>query len=507
MSQAGPSSGLSQRRRGGGVGSSDNQSFGNGGRGAADEDSSTAGTIGGRGAAAAKPTSSVGGSHSQSGGPSSSRSHTLLSESGHRVAYDPRDLNDTEEESSHPRLTLMEECLLLGLKDRQGYLSFWNDSISYALRGCIILELLLRRRVSIVKDSSRVRLDVQDRYLQVIDRKMTGEVLLDEALKMIQASPEKRSVTEWIDLLSGETWNLSKIGYQLKQVRERLAKGLVDKGILRTEKRNFLLFDMATHPIADSTAKKYTLARVHALCCSSPKSRLQSARLYAEERESKIFCPTMRSLLLVCCGFSANVLDNALLHLTYESRELTFSKIEEWLDEFGVWPMAGKYGGIGSGGAAGPLSYSSSSSRDSTSGPRIAEGSVLPSDPHTDGTGDISANGSGNGISITIPNGGTSNGSSSGSGNNGDPTSTSAVGIATSELVRELRVEAQSAPDGMFEGIAGVLAVLARMDSLVSSDVASDEKPRNGKLMICILFAPFLPALSAPSLGILAKGT
>ena len=39
-----------------------------------------------------------------------------------------------------------------------------------------------------------------------------------------------------------------KIGYQLKQVRERLAKGLVDKGILRTEKRNFLLFDMATHP-------------------------------------------------------------------------------------------------------------------------------------------------------------------------------------------------------------------------------------------------------------------
>ncbi|KAJ7741867.1 hypothetical protein B0H16DRAFT_1464313 [Mycena metata] len=33
------------------------------------------------------------------------------------------------------------------------------------------------------------------------------------------------------------------------QVRERLAIGLVDKGVLRTEKRNFLLFDMATHPV------------------------------------------------------------------------------------------------------------------------------------------------------------------------------------------------------------------------------------------------------------------
>jgi Golgi phosphoprotein 3 len=32
-------------------------------------------------------------------------------------------------------------------------------------------------------------------------------------------------------------------------VRERLAKGLVDNGVLRTEKRDFLLFDMATHPV------------------------------------------------------------------------------------------------------------------------------------------------------------------------------------------------------------------------------------------------------------------
>ena len=37
-----------------------------------------------------------------------------------------------------------------------------------------------------------------------------------------------------------------KISYQLKQVRERIAKGLVDKGVLRTEKKNFLIFDMPT---------------------------------------------------------------------------------------------------------------------------------------------------------------------------------------------------------------------------------------------------------------------
>ncbi|KAJ3505015.1 hypothetical protein NM208_g16252 [Fusarium decemcellulare] len=155
----------------------------------------------------------------------------------------------------------MEEVLLLGLKDKQGYLSFWNDNISYALRGCIVIELAFRGRIAMEKDASRRRFPLADRNIEVIDGTLTGEVLLDEALKMMKQS-EKMSVATWIDLMSGETWNLMKIGYQLKQVRERLAKGLVDKGILRTEKRNFLLFDMATHPVADGGAKEEIRRRV-----------------------------------------------------------------------------------------------------------------------------------------------------------------------------------------------------------------------------------------------------
>jgi Golgi phosphoprotein 3 len=43
----------------------------------------------------------------------------MTSQGGHRIAYDPRDLQDEVETADHPRLTLMEECLLLGLKDKQ----------------------------------------------------------------------------------------------------------------------------------------------------------------------------------------------------------------------------------------------------------------------------------------------------------------------------------------------------------------------------------------------------
>jgi Golgi phosphoprotein 3 len=122
---------------------------------------------------------------------------------GHKIAFDPRDISESAERLKQPKLTLMEEVLLMGLKDKQGYLSFWNDNISYALRGCIVLELAFRGRISMQKDSSRRRFPLADRVIEVVDDTLTGEVLLDEALKMMKSS-EKMSVSAWIDLMSGK---------------------------------------------------------------------------------------------------------------------------------------------------------------------------------------------------------------------------------------------------------------------------------------------------------------
>lgn len=52
------------------------------------------------------------------------------------------------------------------------------------------------------KDSSRRRFPLADRIIEVVDDTLTGEVLLDEALKMMKSS-EKMSVNSWIDLMSG----------------------------------------------------------------------------------------------------------------------------------------------------------------------------------------------------------------------------------------------------------------------------------------------------------------
>lgn len=62
------------------------------------------------------------------------------------------------------------------------------------------------------KDSSRRRFPLADRVIEVIDDTLTGEVLLDEALKMMKSS-EQMSVSSWIDLMSGMNLRFPYIRY------------------------------------------------------------------------------------------------------------------------------------------------------------------------------------------------------------------------------------------------------------------------------------------------------
>ncbi|TGZ49737.1 Golgi phosphoprotein 3 [Temnothorax longispinosus] len=179
-----------------------------------------------------------------------------------------KDLNcnpTTDDDSDkETRLTLMEEVLLLGLKDKEGYTSFWNDCISSGLRGCILAELAFRGRVELEKAGMRKK-SLLARKLLLKNDAPTGDVLLDEALKHLKDTDPPETVQNWIEYLSGETWNPLKLRYQLKNVRERLAKNLVEKGVLTTEKQNFLLFDMTTHPLTDNLAKSRLVKKVNYL--------------------------------------------------------------------------------------------------------------------------------------------------------------------------------------------------------------------------------------------------
>ncbi|XP_048848523.1 Golgi phosphoprotein 3-like [Brienomyrus brachyistius] len=225
--------------------------------------------------------------------------------------------DDDERDSKDLRLTLMEEILLLGLKDKEGYTSFWNDCISSGLRGCILIELGLRGRIQLEPATLRKR-RLLDRKVLFKSEAPTGDVLLDEALKHIKATEPPESVQSWIELLTGETWNPLKLHYQIRNVRERLAKNLVEKGILTTEKQNFLLFDMTTHPVTNTTEKQRLVKRVQ----DSLLERWVNDPHRMEQR----------MLALIMLAHASDVLENVLTPLTDEQYDTASTRSRTLLD-------------------------------------------------------------------------------------------------------------------------------------------------------------------------------
>lgn len=229
------------------------------------------------------------------------------------------DFEDDEDSSKQERLTLMEEVLLLGIKDREGYTSFWNDCISSGLRGCMLIELGLRQKIGLESTGMRRRA-LSSRKVVVLPKgeRQTGDVLLDEALKHIRATQPGETVQDWVELLSGETWNPMKLKFQLRNVRERLAKNLVEKGVLTTEKQSFLLFDMTTHPVANGSIKDRVVKKVQ----DSVLSKWQNDVNRMEKR----------TLALLYMAHASDVLENAFAPLSDDDYELAMRRVRELLD-------------------------------------------------------------------------------------------------------------------------------------------------------------------------------
>jgi Golgi phosphoprotein 3 len=140
---------------------------------------------------------------------------------------------------------------------------------------------------------------------------------------------------------TGETWNVLKISYQLKQVRERIQKGLVDKGLLSTSKTNFLLFDMATHPTTPLglSLKSSLVSRINTLLFSKSVS-IPSAALLEDGTQ----CRVLRAVAIAVASYAASVLENALGQgrgaiLGFEEKEEAFQRCDDILQAFSVVPF------------------------------------------------------------------------------------------------------------------------------------------------------------------------
>ena len=117
---------------------------------------------------------------------------------------------------------------------------------------------------------------------------------------------------------AGETWNPLKLRYQLRNVRERLAKSLSEKGVCTTEKQNFLLFDMTTHPLVDNTVKQKLIRRVQESVLSrwvNDPHRMDA-----------------RVLSLIFLAHASDVLENAFAPLSDDDYEVAMKRVRSLLD-------------------------------------------------------------------------------------------------------------------------------------------------------------------------------
>ena len=127
----------------------------------------------------------------------------------------------------------------------------------------------------------------------------------------------------------------------MQNVRERLAKNLTEKGVLTTEKQNFLLFDMTTHPLTDSTVKNKLIRKVQDAVLS--KVDFFSCEKDLSNNRHLIFMlffqwvndphrMDKRMLSLIFLSHASDVLENAFAPLNDDDYDLAMKHVRFLLD-------------------------------------------------------------------------------------------------------------------------------------------------------------------------------
>ena len=104
----------------------------------------------------------------------------------------------------------------------------------------------------------------------------------------------------------------------MRNTRERLAKGLVEKGVLTSQKTDFFLFNMTTHPVTDPATKQRIVRK------------LQSAVL--DRWTNDVAKMDVRTLALVLLANASDVLENAFDALNDNDHELAWKRVHSILN-------------------------------------------------------------------------------------------------------------------------------------------------------------------------------
>eukprot|EP01046_Picozoa_sp_COSAG06_P058293 COSAG06_NODE_11655_length_1481_cov_0.934877_2_plen_287_part_00 len=183
--------------------------------------------------------------------------------------------------------------------------------MSTALRGAILAELAWRGRIYIPVQANHnygtaaAAALAKNGVVLVRNASKTGEPLLDEALATIAAESHRGAVPQplahWLQVLSGDTWNLTQMAQSLKNVRERLMMGLVEKGVLsvhETTLTKLLETGAAKWRLRQPAAKTAVVKAVQAALLPPPDRAKEGA---GKESTTAVTAAVPPSVVILCC--------------------------------------------------------------------------------------------------------------------------------------------------------------------------------------------------------------
>jgi len=127
------------------------------------------------------------------------------------------------------KLWLHEEVMLLCLRDTEGTIEFgawWQQAAGAA----ILAELLLAGSVEITDDKKHL--------VDLVDDQPIGEPVIDECLQKVSGAGRRASARTWVSRFAN-----------LKNLRDRVAVGLCQRGILSADEKSvMLIFSRKIYP-------------------------------------------------------------------------------------------------------------------------------------------------------------------------------------------------------------------------------------------------------------------
>lgn len=131
--------------------------------------------------------------------------------------------------------------------------------LDYALAGALLMDLAVQNRVD--TDLTCIRHDTKEEsrdplLLRVVDKRPTGDGLLDEVLKELQYKSDPRPTRDWLNHFSHEG----------KDIRKRVVNSLAAKGILKVEEKTILiLFKIRRYLLVDNSELEKVKSRLREL--------------------------------------------------------------------------------------------------------------------------------------------------------------------------------------------------------------------------------------------------